>query len=77
MWREKTGKEDYKPLERDWNEFNDRRGKCSKKNEWLICFSAHWGELEIVLESGKFPRGDGKLLKPENWKVVYIGNISL
>lgn len=41
MWSKTTGKEDYKPLEGDRNEFGDRRGKCSKKNEWLICFSAH------------------------------------
>lgn len=57
MWIEKTGREDYKTLERDWNEFNDRRDKCRKKNEWLIGFSAHKGKLEVVLESEKFPRG--------------------
>ena len=55
MWIEETGEEDYKPLERDWNEFNDRRSKCSKKSEWLIGFSVHWGKLEVVPESEKLP----------------------
>lgn len=63
MWSEKTGEEDYRPFESDRSEFDDRKGKCNEKNEWLICFRAHWGALDVLLGSGKWQTSETQELE--------------
>lgn len=54
-----------------------REANTAQKMNDLFVLVLIGESLKFYEKVKSFPGGDGKLLKPKNWKIIYIGNISL
>lgn len=59
----------------EMNSMTEEANAARKVNDLLVLVLI--GESSKLYQKGKsFPEGDGKVLKPKNWKIIYIDNIS-
>ena len=60
----------------EMNSMTEEANAARKVNDLLVLVFI--GEsLKLYQKVKSFPERDGKLLKPKNWKIIYIGNIGL